>query len=99
MSFRPSRWFALVGKLSDHVLGDSPLSSLVLAEDYGERRLNVDDFDASTVIGEKVNPLLSGLTQQVRGTEGERSTRPKHFSATLFGMLDNDTLAVRCFDI
>ena len=58
-----SRRFALVGQLTNDVLGDRPFTPLVLSEDHRHRRLNVNDLDPSTVVGKQIDPSLPGLAQ------------------------------------
>ena len=81
-------------KSPDDPLGDGTLSPLVLGEDDRRRRLNVHDLDPGLVVGEEVDPALPGEPEQVRGVEGERTTRPEELPATFPPDLDHLALGM-----
>ena len=72
MGLCPSWRFAFVGQVTNDVLGNRPFTPFVLSKDHRHRGLNVNDLNPSAVVGKQIDPSLTGLTHEVRGTEGER---------------------------
>jgi hypothetical protein len=68
---------ALLGEAPDDPLGHGARSSGVASEDFGKRRLDVNQFDPGDVVGEQVDPGPASLAEQVGGVEGERAARPQ----------------------
>ena len=72
---------------------------LVLPEQTAERWLDVDQFDTSVVVGEQVDPPLTGLFQEVGGVEGEVCSSTQIHPAPLTSHLDHFALIVGGIDI
>jgi hypothetical protein len=60
----------------DRLPRDRPGTTLILLEDYTQRRLDVDDFDSRAIVSEQIDPALARLAYGVRGVEGEVAPRP-----------------------
>jgi hypothetical protein len=93
------RRLALLGKLSNNLLWHWTVAPGVLTEDHSQRWLDVNDLDASVVVGEQINPSSPGLPQNIRGIDGKRPTRPQVLPASLSSGLDHFALIIGRFNV
>jgi hypothetical protein len=69
VAFGVCRRFEFFEEPVEHFPGNRIRTTFVLREDRRQRRFEIDDLDARTVIGEKVDPPLSRLAQDIGPVE------------------------------